>query len=465
VVAIPGATENLDLDTCIEEALVSNAGLRAVREGRGELSGQKWQAVSIGLPSIDVTGVWSRGRDPSFALDESFQGGDDSSLGAEIPDSCLDVLGCFGGIDFIPDPEDIPAQSFWRGSFNARWELRPGLVYNALGAAGLGIKRQEVIIEDAEHRTVESVMIAYYAVVLASEALAAIEADLDSKREFLEITRRRFNLGLSTQLDTLRAAVSYSNVLPQRRSAAQALRDAGSRLNILMGRSASTPLAVSTDVPVETGLVDPGVGPTRVVDRPDIAQLKLYADMMRKNRGAQKADHQPYVSADASYGWVARELGGLDDKGHDFWSASVVLNLPVFDGFLTKGRVRETEATIRRIELEREEALRQARLEIQTLLGDLEAARENLAASELNLAAAEDALSQVNLRYEVGKADYLSVLDVQAGRLLARRNYILARNRVLALTASLKRAMGFSPRTTLEAIQEKLAQMPMGSAR
>lgn len=459
IVAIPGSAIPLVLDECIDEVLTANAGLRAQRQRRGELGGQKWQAVSIGLPSIDATGTWQRGRDPSFALDESFATGDDSeSSGSGFPDSCLDVLACLGGLDFIPEADAIPAQTFWRTSVNARWELRPGLVYNAVGAAGLGIERQEVMITDAEHRTVEGAMAAYYGVILAGEQLNAIEGDLASKREFLRITRRRFHLGLSTMLDTLRAAVSYSNVLPQKRTAAQALRDAGSRLNILMGRPTLTPLSVETDIPIEVRLLDIDRAVARVADRPDITQMRLYEQMMRKNRGAQKAEHRPYLAANGSYGYVTRSLDELTDKGHDFWSASLMLTVPIFDGMLTKGRVQETEATVRRLALEREEATRQARLEIQALMGDLDAARANLQASEMNLQAAEDALRQVNLRYELGKSDYLSVLDVQSGLLLARSNHIQARNQVLSLTASLKRALGFSPRVPLDDIAEALSR-------
>ena len=235
VTAIPGAVTPVGMAECIEEALASNAGLQAVRQRRGELSGQKKQALSTGLPSIDLTGSWNRGRDPSFAFNKSFGGGDSESITGTEFDSL------FAGLSFIPDAKDIPAQTFWRTSINARWELRPGLVYNAVGAAGVGISRQEVMIADQEDRTIEQVLTAYYDVLRTSEQLAALEADLTAKQEFRGITRRRFFLGLSTPLDTLRAAVTHANLIPQRRSAAQSLRDAASKLNVLMGRHPLTP--------------------------------------------------------------------------------------------------------------------------------------------------------------------------------------------------------------------------------
>jgi len=452
VVAIAGESEILSLANCLTEAMAGNGSLRAERLRREELRGQMTQARAIGLPTIDLSGTWSRGRDPSFAFNETFSGGD----GGEIGDSPLDTL--LAGLSFLPDAEDIPAQSFWRTSLNARWEFRPGLVYNAIGAAGLGIERQELLLADAERRTAESVMAAYYSVIMADEQLAAINADLAAREEFLDVTRRRFHLGLSTPLDTLRAAVSLANLAPQRRSAAQRLSDAGSQLNVLMGRRPLAPLRLRGELPIEEEIIPVDLALAGLAARPDIRQLELVERILRKNRGAQKAEHRPYLSADASYGYVTSVLDDLTKPGHDFWSANVSLNVPLFDGMLTRGKVKETEATIRRTVHERAEALRQARLEVLTLHGDLEAARSNLAATTLNLAAAEDALNQVSRRYELGKADYLSVLDVRTERFLARSNCIAARNEVLTLTAALKRALGFAPATPLSELRARLAE-------
>jgi outer membrane protein TolC len=450
VTAIPGGVAPISLDDSIREALEANARLDAERQRRGELKGQMTQALSTGLPTIDLSGSWFRSRDPSFAFDETFGGGGDAASEGSLLDSL------FGGMSFLPAPEDIPAQTYWRASVNAHWELSPGRVYNAIKAAGLGIERQDLLLADAENRTIEAVMSAYYSVVMAGEHLSALDADLASRQEFLDVTRRRFALGFSTALDTLRAAVSVANLAPQRRSAAQRLRDAGARLNVLMGREALAPLAVESEIPVETASIDAARAAGRVSERPDIRQLDLFAHMLRKNRGAQKSAHRPSVSADASYGYVTKELDELTDKGHDVWSASLTLKVPLFDGFLTKGQVQETEAWIRRTRREHEEATRQARLEVLSLLGDLGAAHANLSASELNMTAAEDALEQITLRYQLGKTDYLSVLNVQSERSLARSNLIEARNDVLTLTASLKRALGFAPTVPLAEIGRAL---------
>jgi len=90
-------------------------------------------------------------------------------------------------------------------------------------------------------------------------------------------------------------------------------------------------------------------------------------------------------------------------------------------------------------------ARRAARSEVLTGLDRLRTARANLEAADLNRRMAEDASTQVSLRYELGKADQLEVLNAQAARFAARTNLVRARYEVLTTTATLKRAMGLSP--------------------
>jgi len=396
------------------------------------------QALSTGLPTIDVTGTWTRGRDPSFALDQTFGGGESSAL---------DSL--FGGFSFIPAPADIPAQTWWRGSLNGHWDLNPGRVLNAIGAADLGIERQEAALRDLELRTIEGVSAAYFALVAQSEQLAALDADLAAKVEFLTVTRRRLTLGMATPLDTLRAAVALANLRPARLTAEQGLRDTGAALNVAMGREPLMPLAVLPADEPELAPLPAAFAAEPLAGRPDLRQLALLTAILRKNRGAQRAEHRPYLSANASYGYVARELGELTDTGHDTWSAGLTLTVPLFDGLLTRGKVQETEAAIRRSTHEHREAIRQAEQELAASLGALLAARTNLAAAALNEDAAAEVLAQTQQRYALGKADYLSVLDAQTQRRLARQNGIQARAEVLTLTASLKRQLGYDPRASL----------------
>jgi len=446
--ARPGAVAIRDLVGCVSEALANNDALNAERLRRRELDGQRLQALSIGLPTIDATGEWARSRDPSFALDETFGGGSDDGI---IGPSPLDTL--LAGFDFLPAPEDIPAQTYWRAQLNLRWTLNPSKVLGAVGAAGQSIKRQDLAVESAIQQVEEGVVTGYHGIILAAESLAATEADLANQTEFLEIMRLRHGLGMATELDTLQAAVAVANLVPAVHTARKELRNAGARLNAGMGLPPETPLSIRREQTLELDGIDHEAAVAMAMRRPDVGMSELYTAMLRQNRKAQKSDMRPYLSVDGAYGYVGKKIRDLDDTGHDFWRATIALNVPIFDGLLTKGLVDQTEAQIRRNEVELSGFRRSIRADVLELLDALEVSRANLRAAELNLTRSEDLLETSKLELRLGRANYLTVLQSEASRSLARSNLIQARFDVLTTTASLKRAIGVSPMLPLSGVE------------
>lgn len=443
IAARPGGGAVLGLADCVKAALAQNDLLRAERLRRKELDGRMFQALATGLPTIDATGEWNRSRDPSFALDETFGGG--GSLPAPL-DSLL------GGFSFLPAPEDIPAQTFWRAGLNLHWTVNPTKVLGAVGAANLGIRHQDLAVRQTEHEITEQTMAAYHEIIVAAERLGAVEAQIATQRELLEILRLRCELGVATALDTLQAAVALANSQPALRRARLGLQTSGAKLNSVMGRQPEAPLAIRREQVVELEPIDRERALVLARERPDVARAALLADILKRNRSAQRSDLLPYLSLDGSAGYVGRGTSDLFDNGHDFWRATATVTVPLFDGLLTRGLVKETSAAIRRTEAERDGLRRRAEVEVLELLDGLEAARENLAAADLNLQRSEDALAQSTLKFRLGTVDYLSVLDAEANRAQARSNLIEARHEVLTLTASCKRALGQSPLLPLAAI-------------
>lgn len=451
VVAVPGEGSVMDLDACLQAALQANDLVVAERWGRRELDGQMKQALSTGLPTLDLVGDWSRSRDPSFALDSTFGGG--GSFGS-VPGAdpwFNDWLAGFGSL--IPPPQEIAAQSYWRANLNLNWTLNPVKVLGAVGAARLGLDRQELAVLAVEQQIGEQVVAAYQQVVSAADRIDAMQAHLANQDEILSVVRLRYSLGLATQLDTLQAAVGRANTIPDLSRAQANLRTAGARLNALLGREAGAPLRVLPQSELEAGAINVEAALSLAHGRPDLAANGMMIDIQRRGKQATKADNLPYLTVFGSYGYVGRTTDSLFDDGHDTWRAAVALNVPVFDGLLTRGLVREADGRIRRSEAELASQRRGVDVEVLDVIARLDSARQALAAVTVNLQRAEEAREQSVLQLQLGKASYVDVLVAEANRSDAQAAVIDARYEVLALTASLKRAIGRSP-------AERLADIP-----
>jgi len=444
--ARPGNSTTLDIFGCVDRALRANDELQAARLRSDELQGLKKQALSTGLPTLDLVGDWSRGRDPRFALDSTFGGGGGEGGFAPppgSPDWFHDWLDGFGSL--IPPAEDIPAQTYWTTNLNLNWTINPIQIMGATGAARLSIDQQELAVRAVENTTAERTVEAYYSIIRSAERIHAVEAELANQTELLDIMSMRYELGMATRLDTLQAAVTLANIRPQLSIARANLRNEGSRLNALMGRRPEDPLQISNEQVVED---DPLIEITALEmaqNRPDITAKALFVDILRKNRQAQVADNRPYLTMFGSYGYVGRTADTMFDNGHDSWRAAVALNIPLFDGMYTRGRVAETEGKIRRTEAELTGWRRDVQVEVMEILANLGMARQVLDAVILNQQRSEEVLEESLLMLQLGKINYLDVLVSESNRAEARSNVIDARYEVLVLTASLKRALGYSP--------------------
>ncbi len=440
----------LGLEDCVQQALLSNDALKAERLRMAELEGQMKQALSTGLPTLDLVGDWSRSRNPSIALDSSFGGGDAFGPPPEAPDWFNQWLSGFGSL--IPDAADIPAQNFLHANLNLAWNINPMKISGAMGAARLGIDRQYLNERTVEQKTTETTIYAYFNIIKAAEKIQAVEAQLSNQNELVSIMRLRFDLGLATRLDTLQAAVTLANIRPRLNIAQADLRNQGARLNALMGRRPEEPLSVANEQEIELGTVDNKVALKLAQLRPDLASVDVLTDILRRNRKAQKAENMPYLTVNGAYGYVGKKFDDIFVNGHDSWSASVAVNIPVFDGMLNRGLVAETEAQIRRTEAEQTGNRRLVQVEVLELLANLRLARGVLEAVELNQIRSEEVLDESLLMLEMGKINYVDVLVSEANRAEARSNVIDARYEVLTLTASLKRALGYSPLVALNSI-------------
>ena len=451
--ARPGAPAVLDLAAAVQEALLANDRLQAERLRRQELNGQMRQALSTGLPTLDLVGDWSRGRDPSFALDPNFGGGSGDGGFGSVPGAdpwFNDWVAGFGSL--IPAPEDIAAQSYWGANANLNWTINPTLILGAVGAAKLGISQQELQVSDAELSTADQTLTAYFSIVKAAERIRAVEAELANQSELLSIMQMRYELGMATRLDTLQAAVTRANIVPRLSIAQATLRNQGSRLNALMGRRPEAPLSIANAQEIEVSALNDEVALRLAQQRPELAASDVYIEILRKNKQAQVSDVRPYLTLFGSYGYVGTTFDSVFDEGHDSWRASAALNIPIFDGLNTSGRVAQTEAQIRRTEAELTGRRREVQVEVLEILANLRMAREVLAAVTLNLERSEEVLDESLLMLQMGKLNYLDVLVSESNRAEANSNVIDARYEVLALTSALKRAIGYSPLLPLQAI-------------
>ncbi|HEY8381721.1 MAG TPA: TolC family outer membrane protein [Microvirga sp.] len=267
--------------------------------------------------------------------------------------------------------------------------------------------------------------------------------------EQLRQTRDRFNVGEVTRTDVAQSEARLAGSRSQASLAEANLRTSIARFRQVVG--------------VEPRQLAPGRPLDRLVPPSLEAALRIafneHPAIIASLHGVDVAELQVKINE----GELAPQLGlsgsvnrryDVQSPGTEVTSASIVarLTVPIYEGGEVYASVRQSKETAGQRRLEADGIRDQVRAAVISSWGQLEAARAQVVAAQLQVEAAETALNGVREEARVGQRTTLDVLNAQQELLNARVNLITAqRDRVVASYAVVQasgrlnsRALGLS---------------------
>ncbi len=266
-----------------------------------------------------------------------------------------------------------------------------------------------------------------------------------ARGEYRELTSRRRDLGVSSDLDFLQADGTYQAALAERANLERQQAAAENLLDLLVGQ----PVAQIKTLPAARSLAVQGINPGLIaglpaevlLQRPDVlaAEQKLIA--ANANIGAARAAFLPRITLTGSVGTASRTLAGLFDAGSGAWSFQPALTLPLFDAGRSSANSDIAEARKIIAVAEYEKTIQQAFREVADLLNAREKLAEQLVAQQANSDAQNRRLRLVEARYKAGIANHLEVLDAQRESFAAQQGALQVRRTLLSTDAQLYKAL------------------------
>lgn len=288
---------------------------------------------------------------------------------------------------------------------------------------------------------------AYFDVLSAQDTLAFVRAQKAAVGEQLASARRNFEVGTATITDTREAQARFDLVQAQEIAAENDLRVRKLALDMVTGRTEAKPL------PLATPLALPAPEPSDVnvwvqqaeETSPSIRQARLGLEVARLETDRAKAGHLPTVDLNASRGY-GRNLGGTALSPIDSRTLStqvgVTLNVPLFAGFATQNRIRETLSLEEKAKADLENARRTVAQATRTAYFGLVSGTGQVRALEAAEASSQSALDANRLGYQVGVRINIDVLNAQSQLFQTKRDLAVARYNVLLGQLKLRQANG-----------------------
>jgi multidrug efflux system outer membrane protein len=260
---------------------------------------------------------------------------------------------------------------------------------------------------------ISAVADAYLTLAADRENLELAETTFESQGGSYALVRRRYDLGLATELDLQQAQSQVDAARGDIARFTQLVAQDENALNLLVGSPVAGKLPAtelgSITPPKE---IRPGLPSEVLLRRPDILQAEHQLKAANADIGAARAAFFPRISLTAAIGTSSSELSGLFKAGSGAWSYAPQIVMPIFDA--------RTWSAHRAANVQREIAVTQYEKAIQSAfkeVADTLAVRgtvdQQLSAQQSYVNAVAETYRLSISRYDKGIDSYLSVLDAQ----------------------------------------------------
>ena len=288
---------------------------------------------------------------------------------------------------------------------------------------------------------------AYFDVLISRESLDFVKAQKVAVGEQLAAAKRNFEVGTSTITDTREAQARYDLVVAQEIAADNDLRIKRLALNQLVGLNNIEPKSLSTQAKLsapDLQSLDQWVQKSAEFN-PSVIQTRAALDIAKLETSKAEAGHKPTVDLVAGYTPTRYKNGkGINSSQLDANtnSLTVSFNMPLFAGFSTQNRIKETLALEDKARSDLEAAERSVAQATRTAFFGLLSGIGQVNALQAAEASSQSALDANKLGYQVGVRINIDVLNSQSQLFQTKRDLAKARYDVLLGQLKLNQAAG-----------------------
>jgi outer membrane protein TolC len=411
---LAAAGEDLSLEQAVQLALGRNERALAAGEQMRVTAGQVTQARAYFFPAVSLTGNYNR-RPNAVSRDIN---------GQTVTIQSQNALSGYAALNMVLfDPYGIPA-------------YRQALLENKAQRFGSGEIKRQLSFEVAA---------AFLTTLTMDQVYVATGHRLDYAGKTLEAARARYAAGLVSVNDVTRAELEYATAEMGRTQTDGEVQTAylqlGYLLDTVIPGKLSAPellLAQAEQAPAAADELLPAAQARRL----DLRALTWHAKAQHALVLEPSLKWLPSLSLAGQYRYTNES--GLTGKNTS-WSAGLVLNWSIFDGFLRNGEYRQLKAQARLADLDMQGATRRLALEVRDGLVQLSSQQASLKKALVALEAARKNAAEIAELYRQGLGNALQVADANVSLFEAEVEVARQRNGLALSLLNLRAAQGLDP--------------------
>ncbi|MQA29973.1 MAG: TolC family protein [Luteitalea sp.] len=409
----------LTIADAINRALEHNLGLLTAEQESGRARGARGVALADLMPNLD-------GR-----LAETRQKVNLAAFGFPLPAGTASLVGPFN-------------------VFDARIHLSQSIfdlgALNALRAEGHTLAAAEYSVKSARDLVVLVSANAYLQALAAAARAEAARAQTDTAEAIFNQASSMKQSGIVAGIDVLRAEVRLATERQRTTAARNDSEKARLQLARLIGLPIGQPFTLVDDLPnvpmPEIGLKDALERAYRA--RPDYQAALERVRAAESEKRSVVGEALPSVQVNADYG----DIGLTLHDARSTFSVAGAVNVPIFQGGRTHGRLQQADAALRRRRAEADDLKAGIYYDVRGAFLDLQASGEQLQVATRARELSAQQLTQARDRFAAGVASNIEIVQAQEAVAESSEQYISALYSFNVAKALLARGLGVAEEAT-----------------
>ncbi|MES2454993.1 MAG: TolC family protein [Bacteroidota bacterium] len=326
--------------------------------------------------------------------------------------------------------------------FGQKWNSTAGVqlsqqifnqqVFTGLQAARSSEEYYDLAAQLTEEQLIEMVANNYYQVLVTRQQLNVIDTNIKNVKIVEKIISNQFANGLARKIDVDRITVNMTNLTTQREQILNSITQLENQLKYAMGMPVTTPVTLPATELTEVSQLPIFADSVNLSNRTEIKILDNQDKLLSLQRKAYVAEYYPTLALSGNYTYSSQS-GGFDFLssnsaaiGYGSSAVGVTLRVPIFNGFLTRSKVRQADVDIKKAKEDRRQSTNSLNLAYENAKIQLRNNLNTINAQRKNAQLAQEIYKSTQNNYNNGLASLTDLLDTENSLTAAQNSYTQA---------------------------------------
>ncbi|ACU05897.1 MULTISPECIES: TolC family protein [Pedobacter] len=305
-------------------------------------------------------------------------------------------------------------------------------VFTGLQAAKSSEEYYNLVSQLTEEQIIELVANNYYQVLVNRQQLNVVDNNIKNVKVIEKIISNQYQNGLAKKIDVDRIKVNLTNLETQREQTLNLITQLENQLKFSMGMPVSTDITLPKTELTEVTRLPQFADSLSLANRTEIKILDTQDKLYWLQRKAYVSEYYPSLALTGNYTYSSQS-GSFDflssnNTAIGFGSSAVGLTLkvPIFNGFLTRSKIRQADIDIKKAREDRRESTNSLNLAYENAKIQLRNSLNTINAQKKNAELADEIYRSTQNNYNNGLANLTDLLDTENALTEAQNSYTQA---------------------------------------